>query len=954
MSPFSAFETWSDLAALADGRVAGWLRFAADAVTPEERAGRDAVAEAGTAGRQGSNPASPVGENGSETHPETNPETGSDPTQDSVTQQNPADQTGTAAGPDTGTTAADGGFASSVATSEGLAFARQILQLLAGTQDPLLAALELRKATQDLPAGLSRKDKFALKTGAVAALGAPWLVLPVARRILRERLSSVLCVANLGGEYKQLAKAVTKHGEQGVPVSLALGGSAVLGPEGAERELKRLISLAQLPFVSRLLVDIGRLAPGNNWRHDARVTAAVTAARQLLEVADNNAVLVTFQATAYDDVRLLAQTATQLLQDTALRHVSFGVSVRAENPESAEFLTALSVHTAARSTAGGAPLEVRITCESTLSQESAASILSGLPVAVLESRVAREAAALQLLRTVFNGLGVRAVLASESAFLVAAALELQQLLATGGDVLGVELRAGVADTLAQVLVSDRVPVYTVLPLVENSEFDAAVPGLLRLLGEAADAGSAIAHKKLLDPLFLPAAELRAAESQVLEQVLARAAEPAAAVNRVQDRAHEWDPTERDSALFYRPQDDANMANTGGLTAAVLGLRGDDETGEIVLEKTAVRTVPVVSESGFSAEPGTDVSLMHNRDWLLNQIVSGRSESEEIADQNAKNAKTDGKDTKGEKSEGKKAAGKKTLGPDGQAADKQAASTIETDEIANGEDEIALLPHTQKELAQRVRALRKIALASVANRDTLTSQFAAATRLHAAAIDSQINYLIDSARYFALLGDGMQLVRGATFNPAGNVLIVCNNPEFTGEALVALLAEFAAGNSTALVASAPTIALAKHLLPDWHAAGYPADSLQLHQLEHSDIARLHATHGYARALLLGDSVLQESVTRLLPGLPVQGRFEQIGVAAITPAADIDTAAADAITSAFTGGDNGLRQVRAIVALGSVYKSKRFRQQLADAARAVPTAALHPAFHAGQTAGHTLTK
>ena len=61
--------------------------------------------------------------------------------------------------------------------------------------------------------------------------------------------------------------------------------------------------------------------------------------------------------------------------------------------------------------------------------------------------------------------------------------------------------------------------------------------------------------------------------------------------------------ERDSALFYRAPDHPDMRETGGLTAAVLSLNRNTDTGEIELA-TEPKAVPIISESGFANKPVT--------------------------------------------------------------------------------------------------------------------------------------------------------------------------------------------------------------------------------------------------------------------------------------------------------------------------------------------------------------
>src|SRR5690606_3935782 len=130
---------------------------------------------------------------------------------------------------------------------------------------------------------------------------------------------------------------------------------------------------------------------------------------------------------------------------------------------------------------------------------------------------------------------------------------------------------------------------------------------------------------LLVPLALEAAAKpdRAAGEAVFRAAATHAVGGPLPSHRTQSRSREWDPTELDSALFYRAPDETARFDTGGLTAAVLGLtRG--ETGQVELtEVTAARAIPIVSETGFANEPDTDASRTENRDWARRLVALAR-------------------------------------------------------------------------------------------------------------------------------------------------------------------------------------------------------------------------------------------------------------------------------------------------------------------------------------------
>ena len=77
-------------------------------------------------------------------------------------------------------------------------------------------------------------------------------------------------------------------------------------------------------------------------------------------------------------------------------------------------------------------------------------------------------------------------------------------------------------------------------------------------------------------------------------------------------------------VFYRSPAEPNRFETGGLTAAVLGLTRAN-TGAITLEVAgAPLRIPVISETGFANEPVTDASRYGNREWVRGLLARAGS------------------------------------------------------------------------------------------------------------------------------------------------------------------------------------------------------------------------------------------------------------------------------------------------------------------------------------------
>lgn len=803
------------------------------------------------------------------------------------------------------------------ADSNSADFTQQLLQLIASADDALLAALGLRQLAQNIPPELPRKDRLALRAGSLTALGLPWAVLPLAKRWLRDRVAHLVCASQLPGDSTNgagahLIKTLTDLQKQNTPALVALQGETVLGPEAAHKELRRLLALTYMPEVEYLLVDVGRVAPGSDWASEARAQRAVSAIRQLIKEGAEHGTFITLAASTYSDSLLAAQVANKLLADPDILPHSFGVTLYAEVPESTELLTTLAVHANSRISAGGGSLELRISLRNTSSQESINSVLSGLQLAVLEQRAEIEAAALRLLNQAIATGSISTVLATENPYLLAAAK-----LAHPKRTFGVEVRLGLATELLTVLAAEKISARVTLPLVAPQEFHAIVPQLLHLTAEAADKNSALGRQKLLDTEYLSSPELRYAEINHLQNVCELLTAPAPLPRRQQNRGSEWNPTERDSALFYRPADNLSSGDTGGLTAAVLGLNTNPDTGEIIIETAlAPRRIPVISTSGFCAEPGTDVTSISNRKWFRKQLRAADSLEKTPAQFTAEQNIADSLNTT--------AHGEKTQG----------INTLNTRSAQNKET-LKQDPQTknilQTTLAARARVLRRIALTTVAERDVFTRLFANYTNLTPKQIDAQINNIIDTARFLAQQAEGLERVRGATFKPAGRVLLISDEQNYSAEVLNAALAEYAAGNITEIAADNASKSLITQVVAAWQRAGVENHTNLVWNLAQTPEIMLHKE--IVRVITFGSKTLKQEVLRTKPGATLNSRSHQFGVATVTPNADYSTAAQQIVRSAFNGDDNGLRQVRAIIAVGSAYRANRFKQQLIDATRAV---------------------
>lgn len=774
---------------------------------------------------------------------------------------------------------------------ESLAFTRRLIDALFGSADAFAGAVMLRDVTRgELPGSMPARDRLMLRAGGVASLGLPWVVRPAARRRLLSHLPDVLLQLKLSGRLTPLTETLRSNRDRGHSTLVALYGDRVHGPSGGDTEVKRLIALAKHPAVKQLAFDPARIVPGaTEWTIESDIALAAQRVAPVFEAALEHGVRLTIECRDTVWAKQLTEFLARAVACAEFDRLEIGVAFLAELPESWESYAALHRFARRRVADGGAPIEAVIGLSDVAAAERVFSIHSGLPVAVLEDRIERTAQLLRLIEVALHpsrASVLRPVIASEDPLVIAATIEAATQLGSA-KLYAVQLRCGLASELAVRLLgedTDQVPeVRLRLPVTERGEYGEIVGYLVGLLAEAASSDTE--HTTLTD----------------LEDAAELANAPAAQSHRQQQRAREWDPSERDSALFYRAPDEPTTHDTGGLTAAVLGL-AQGLTGEVVLEAVApLRDIPVVSRSGFANEPPTDGSLTANREWArgLLRAAAEIAAREDRLDETVALTQAD-------------------LDPNAAALAAREAG-----------ERWAALRHEG-----RAVRLRRVALATAAARDRLITELGAASGAPFAEIDSAVNHIIDSARYAGQLADGFRAVRGATFVPDRLVLVVADSSAPFAAQAAAVLGALGSGSGALWAVAPAALRAASACVEEWEAGGLiPGAVRTVSVSDEAAFAALGASGHVDRAVVLGDRTLGRELSRRRPDLRVEGHFAALGSVLVTPAAERDRAISDIIDSAFRESLLSFGSAQMLVLLGSVGRSKHFRDALADAVRAL---------------------
>ena len=797
--------------------------------------------------------------------------------------------------------------------SDNFGFTRRLLDAVVGASDPFNAALGLREVSRELPHSMPVVERIALRAGGLASLGLPWAVLPVARKWLRDRVSHLVVSAKITAENANelpslpaLDSALQQAVRDGRRVLVSLGGTPVLGDRGAKLELDRLLALVARPEVQELAVDVARLVPeklAGAWALDHDAAVGAEHLRTLLLVAAQNDTSILLESHDYRSALLAPQLLAKALSGTELDQVKVGVTLPAELPESVQTAEALSAFSKARHSAGAMPLELVVGVEGFAGKEQIASVLSGLAVSTIEDRTAQNAQLLRVLTPLLQaGAGVRTVVASEDPHLLAAATVLAEEYGQK-DSLTLQLRAGIAPQLEAVIADHGYSVRRRLLLVHPKEFAGAVEYLIALAAETADEDSVLAHTRAL---FAGEGEELGFGSSELKEILAQAAEPSPYSRRVQHREREWSEEARDTVAFYRSPAEPARFETGGLTAAVLGLTRA-QTGAITLEVMgAPLRIPAISETGFANEPDTDASRFDNREWVRAAFARASQSSIAIAEVRA------------------------------------AAEVAEDPEAVIEAALVAGAPWRETRGGERGTRVARLALGIAAARDRLIEVLAAESGAPISVIDVEVNAAIDAARYLGQLAGGLGALRGAQFNSDGLTVVVADAGVPLGERAETVLAAIAAGSAVVLVAHPSAARSSAVLLEEWVAAGLPTGLVTLAVAATSDDAKaahLALAQRFVvdlrcdRAMVLGSRELARELLKRRPDLRIEGRFRQLGAMVVTASADPALAAQHVVASAFGAMPADANTAKALILLNPAARSERLRHALVDAVRSI---------------------
>ena len=351
--------------------------------------------------------------------------------------------------------------------------------------DPERAAARFRELVgAGLPPFLGPADRALLHAGGVASRFLPQVVMPMVASRVRKETASVL----LPAEEPEL-RARVGHSEH-VHFNVNLLGEAILGEDEARRRVADVIALLERPHIDYVSVKISAICSQLDvLAFDASVDRIVTRLRELYRAAmqSDPPKFVNLDMEEYRDLHLTIAAFKQALCEDEFIGLDAGIVLQAYLPDSYAALIDLCEWAAARRSAGGGRIKIRIVKGANLAMERVDAEMHGWVAAPFDNKAAVDANYKRMLDAVLDTRfadAVRVGVASHNLFDIAWALTLRQHLRAEGR-LEIEMLEGMAPPQSAAVANAAGALLLYGPATPHDDLEPAVAYLARRLDENA-------------------------------------------------------------------------------------------------------------------------------------------------------------------------------------------------------------------------------------------------------------------------------------------------------------------------------------------------------------------------------------------------------------------------------------------------------------------------------------
>ncbi|MFJ4220839.1 proline dehydrogenase family protein [Curtobacterium luteum] len=373
-----------------------------------------------------------------------------------------------------------------LADPSGLDFAVGFVDGVVRPEDLGVAARKLRAIAPDAPGFLPAALRGLVRLGGGMAPVLPGVVVPIARRVLRDMVGHLIVDATDA----KLGPAIAKIKREGVRLNVNLLGEAVLGEKEAARRLEgthRLLARDDVDYVS--IKVSSTVHPHSPWAFDHAVADIIEKLRPLFRraVEASPHKFINLDMEEYKDLDLTIAVFTQLLDEPEFTSLEAGIVLQAYLPDALAAMEHLQEWSAARRARGGAGIKVRLVKGANLPMEQVEASVHGWPLATWHTKQDSDTNYKRVLDwalTPERVENVRVGVAGHNLFDVAHAWLLAGERGVR-DGIEFEMLLGMAQGQAEAVRRTVGSLLLYTPVVHPGEFDVAIAYLIRRLEEGA-------------------------------------------------------------------------------------------------------------------------------------------------------------------------------------------------------------------------------------------------------------------------------------------------------------------------------------------------------------------------------------------------------------------------------------------------------------------------------------
>jgi len=364
-----------------------------------------------------------------------------------------------------------------------------------------VAAKNLYRLRKITPKFLPWILRVLVSIGANLARPFPWIVIPIARKVLRSFVDHLVIDATP----TKLSRSISRLSKQGSTLNINLLGEAVLGNKEADRRLQKVKDVLSRPDVEYVSVKVSAIvSPHSPWSFNETVHDVIERLTPLYRIASESKKqkFINLDMEEYHDLDMTMAVFKGILSKSEFNQLQAGIVLQAYLPDAVRAMIDIQQFAAGRVLTGGAPVKVRVVKGANLPMERVDAETHGWPLATVESKAAADANFKRVLNyalTEDRVKNVRIGVAGHNLFDLAFAwlLASQRNAQTG---MGFEMLLGMAEAQANAIRKTVGTLVLYTPVVHPQEFDVAIAYLIRRLEEGASKENFLSNAfELTDP-----------------------------------------------------------------------------------------------------------------------------------------------------------------------------------------------------------------------------------------------------------------------------------------------------------------------------------------------------------------------------------------------------------------------------------------------------------------------